>query len=50
MQVIRHNRYPAHNLSDIERAISMASGAGSPGMDSAAAPPWATSWLSPAAN
>jgi uncharacterized membrane protein len=27
MQVIRHNRYPAHNLSDIERAISMASGA-----------------------
>lgn len=27
MQVIRHHRYPAHNLSDMERAISLASGA-----------------------
>ena len=27
MQVIRHHRYPAHNLSDIERAVSMATGA-----------------------
>jgi len=27
VEIIRHSRYPAHNLSDIERAVSMGAGA-----------------------